>query len=435
MRRYLIVAVAGLLLVAGCTSGSDDENVGAYVTGGGGTASSTTLDPAEAAKAPGVTDTSVKIGVTYVDESAVKASGIDLRLGEYQKSYEVLVDQINKDGGINGRKLDLVFAPINPVGTAPAEEVCLELTEDDEVFAAVGFFLNDAVLCPVELHETAVIGGNQTADRLARAKAPWFTTTPGSEMPKQVVRAFDEHGDLDGKVAVFAAVGDQGLLEDEVLPLLDELGVDVVEKGVLDVPQGDQTATDAGTKVIAEKFEASGADTVLLVGQSSVAWPTAMQNGGYKPKLLFSDASSTQAFLANAATTDTSVMKGAVVGGPYGGDDRVYEEPKMQDCIGTLEDAGIEVPAPDPDDANEKGFTGPEEACVNVALLTAILEAAGKDLNYATFRQAGETLGEVDIPGDPSPRTYGPPPATDGSPKAYLSTFDASTNAFVPVDS
>ena len=73
---------------------------------------------------------------------------------------------------------------------------------------------------------------------------------------------------------------------------------------------------------------------------------------------------------------------------------------------------------------NEKGFTGPEEACANVALLTAILEAAGKDLNYATFRQAGESLGEVDIPGDPSPRTYGPPPATDGSPKAYLSTFD-----------
>ena len=205
MRRYLIVAVAGLLLVAGCTSGSDDENVGSNGSGGGGTASSTTLDPAEAAKAPGVTDTSVKIGVTYVDESAVKASGIDLRLGEYQKSYEVLVDQINEDGGINGRKLDLVFAPINPVGTAPAEEVCLELTEDDEVFAAVGFFLNDAVLCPVELHETAVIGGNQTADRLARAKAPWFTTTPGSEMPKQVVRAFDDHGDLDGKVAVFAA--------------------------------------------------------------------------------------------------------------------------------------------------------------------------------------------------------------------------------------
>ena len=37
--------------------------------------SSTTLDPAEAAKAPGVTDTSVKIGVTYVDESAVEGLG------------------------------------------------------------------------------------------------------------------------------------------------------------------------------------------------------------------------------------------------------------------------------------------------------------------------------------------------------------------------
>ena len=128
--------------------------------------------------------------MTYVDEAAVKASGIDLRLGEYKKSYETLVEQINDKGGINGRQLELVFAPINPVGTAPAEEACLKLTEDEQVFVAVGFFLNDAVLCPVETHDTAVIGGGQTPERMARAKAPWFTLTPGSEMPKKVVTAF-----------------------------------------------------------------------------------------------------------------------------------------------------------------------------------------------------------------------------------------------------
>jgi hypothetical protein len=229
-------------------------------------------------------------------------------------------------------------------------------------------------------------------------------------------------------------VGDQPLLEDEVLPLLDDLGVDVVEKGVLDVPQGDNTASEAGTKVIAQRFEAAGAETVLLVGASSFSWFDAMQKEQYRPKLAISDNTSVQAFLGNAATNDTSLLKGSVVGGPYGGDDRIYEEANMQTCIKTLEDAGIEVPAPDPNDAQEKGFTGPEEACTHVALLSAIVEAAGKDLNYATFRQAGEGLGEVDIPGDPSPRTYGPPPATDGSPKAYLSTFDVATNAFVPQD-
>ncbi|HVN51000.1 MAG TPA: hypothetical protein VMT43_06180, partial [Acidimicrobiales bacterium] len=75
--------------------------------------------------------------------------------------------------------------------------------------------------------------------------------------------------------------------------------------------------------------------------------------------------------------------------------------------------------------------TGPEDACQNMTLLEAILTKAGKDLNYATFRQAGYELGTLTIPGDPAPRNYGPPPATDGSPQAHLSYWDPSTKAFV----
>ena len=47
---------------------------------------------------------------------------------------------MNAKGGINGRKIVPVFEPIDPIGTTPAATACTALTEDDKVFAAIGFF-------------------------------------------------------------------------------------------------------------------------------------------------------------------------------------------------------------------------------------------------------------------------------------------------------
>ena len=429
MRKPLLLAVAALLFVAGCTSGNNNTSAG----GSNGTAN-TVAKSAEAAQAPGVTPDAIKVGVTYVDQKALVASGLTLDLGDYKGSYQALIDQINKEGGINGRKIELTFAPISPIGTAPADAACLHLTEDVKVFVAVGFFLNDAVLCPVEIHDTAVIGGGQTPELMAKAKAPWFTTTPGAEVPVKVVDKFNEKNLLTGKIGVFAHVADASLVNNQVMPELQKLHVDAT-KAILDAPVGDQAAITSGTQTIAQKFKSEGIDKVLLVGPSAADWFLGMQGQSYKPQLLISDTSAVQAFLSNKSTTDTSLLKGAVEGGAYAIDSYVFNEPTMQACFKTLEAAGVKVPAPDPSDPNMKAYTGPEDACVNVTLLKAILEKAGKDLNYATFRAAGYGLGSIQLPGDPAPHTYGPPPATDGSPQAHLSVWDEAKKQFVAENS
>ena len=428
MRKYLVAVVAVAFLVTGCTSGNSTKTAG---TTPANSNSSTTLDAKEAAESPGVTANSIKVGVTYVDQASLKASGLTLNLGDYKDSYQALVDQINASGGINGRKIELTFAPINPIGTAPADAACLHLTEDVKVFVAVGFFLNDAVLCPVQTHNTAVIGGGQTPELMARATAPWFTTNPGSEVPVNVVKAFNDKGLLSGKIAVFAQVADQDLMNNQVLPELTKLGIKPVAKAVLDAPAGDTAAVTSGTQVIGQRFKAEGVTKVLLVGPSSADWFLGMQDQSYQPQILASDSTGVQAFLSNASTHNTSLLKDSVEGSTYGPDSWVFTEPNMQACFTTEKAAGVKIPAPDPSDANQKGYTGPEDACVNVALLKALLLKAGKDLNYATFRQAGYTLGAVSIPGDPNPRHYGPPPATDGSPTVFLSTWDPAKKAYV----
>ena len=107
-----------------------------------------------------------------------------------------------------------MFAGIDPLGTAPAQETCLKFTEDDPVFAAVGFFNADAPLCYAEKHDTPVLGGQITDAYLARAKAPWFTLDPGAEVAPRVIDTLAKAGAFKGgKVGIVAVAADAGPAE------------------------------------------------------------------------------------------------------------------------------------------------------------------------------------------------------------------------------
>jgi hypothetical protein len=424
--------VAALALVAGaCTSGDDSE------AGRGGSSETTAATaPSATGPAPGVTDDTVKIGVTYVDTASLVASGLNYDLGDHEAVYTALFDAINADGGINGRQIEPVFAPIDPTSAAPAEEKCVQLTEDEDVFLITGFFLEDAVTCPLGTHATAVAGGSMTPERLAQAQAPWLAWLPDTDQPETVTRAFADAGELDGTVGVFAAQRDQETMEDVVLPTLDELGIDVAETGIMDAPADDQPAVASAVQTIGQRFESSGVDTVVLVGASGQDWPTNMAaNDSYRPKLLFLESTGARAFYTNAATTDTSVLEGSLVGGGYGPDQARFEEPAMQECIQVLTDAGLETPSPDEsgDDPSNQPYQAAFQACPDVALTRAWLEAAGPDLNYGTLAAAADGL-ELVVPGDPDTRTFGPPPASDGNPAAYLFAWDEDEAGYLPID-
>ena len=275
-----------------------------------------------------------------------------------------------------------------------------------------------------------------TSDRVAQAEAPWLSWLPDEDQPEAVTRAFAEAGELDGTVAVYAAERDQAVMEDTVLPVLEELGIEAVETGVMDAPADDQAAVASSVQTIAQRFEASGADTILLVGASAQDWPTNMAaNDSYRPKLLFLEQTGARAFYTNAATTDTSVLEGSLLGGGYGPDQARFDEPTMQACIQVLSDAGLETPTPEEsgDDPSNQPYQAAFQACPDVALLQAWLTAAGEDLNYGTLTNAIDGL-EVSIPGDPDARTYGPPPDTDGNPTAYLYTWDEGAHDVVLQD-
>jgi len=423
--RHVALALAVGAILAGCTAGDDGSSSGTS-TAGASTPSSVPTGPA-----PGVTDDTVKVGISYVDLEAL-GDIVSLDHGDYELAYNAVIDEINADGGVNGRMIEPVFAPVNPVGTQAADAACLRLTEDEQVFVVLGFFLEDGPLCYVETHQTAVIGGSMTPERLERAQAPWFTTEAGADLQADVVAAMADAGELDGTVGVFARPGEQAMMDDTVLPLLDELGIDVAESAVIDAPPDDTAATNAATQVIAQRFESSGVDQVLLVSTAGLVWASGMEHEDYRPKLLFTDPNSILAFINDAGGRDLSLLDGSVAGNLFGGTAETYGLPAMEDCVGLVRDAGGVV-----DDPGEAAPDAPEtwvsafNACNNVALLRALLEAAGEDLNYGTLA-AGVADGlEVQLPGEPDPLTYGPPPSADGDRPAYLYDWDPDVVDFV----
>ena len=66
-----------------------------------------------------------------------------------------------------------------------------------------------------------------------------------------------------------------------------------------------------------------------------------------------------------------------------------------------------------------------------MALLVAILEKAGPELNYGTFTTAGNNLGEIMLPGSPDPYHFGPLPSADGAPVLYVFVWDEAAKKAV----
>ena len=140
-------------------------SVTGLVVAGTGTAASA------AESGQGVTAGTIKVGVTYPDVAAIK-NLINVDPGNYQVAYTALFNQINAKGGIDGRKISPVFAAVDPLGTAGAATACTQLTEDDKVFAVLGFFQAVDTACYLTTHTTPIVGVFAHGAAVGRRQGP-----------------------------------------------------------------------------------------------------------------------------------------------------------------------------------------------------------------------------------------------------------------------
>src|SRR6516225_3245165 len=220
----------------------------------------TTTSVASAESQQGVTANTIKVGVTYADVAAIR-NIINVDPSNYQVAYTALFNQINAKGGIDGRKIVPVFAPVNPLGTAGAATACTQLTEDDKVFAVLGFFQQPDSACYVQTHNVPIIGASLSTDQAKAATAPWYNNLiSDSDLVPKEMAVFKQEGVFKGeKVAVVGTNIDQPEIN-TVLPVLHKEGVDVVQTAVNSVPDTDTAAQVQEYGTIAQRFQSAGAD-------------------------------------------------------------------------------------------------------------------------------------------------------------------------------
>ena len=429
--RWLVAILAALSLVAAaCSSSGDGETqapdagstsqaesnestVGAHVDDDDadqseGTGSDEGADaPADETNVPlelgrGVTADTITVGFLYLDLDAVRERGlIDLNWGPQDEHVQTIVDHINANGGIGGRSIEVIARPLDPVDPESAQSACLELTEDNEVFAVLGTVRRDEVLCYTEQHETiAIVNANMTQERLDRATAPYVSVNVTRERATQgFVADSVVQGLFDNTAVAVVSVDAVAAATDVAIPALTDAGV-TVELEVL--IQGDGSLGGAASELSAnvESMRARGIDTVFVVGDAVIAVNTFIGEG-YFPTMFFTDQG---AAATTAGRADMSVFPAVYTyGGPTVGTVEGFEEAEFQqECVAPWDAANPDrivenptlVPAGDPSHA-----VGLRIACRALTVFGIIAEAAGPNLNNETFGAALEEVGEFNLPG------------------------------------
>lgn len=425
MRKFAALLAVVLLLGVGCKSTDPDNKSDADST--------TTVAPGEVIeddRAPGVTDDTIKVGVVYPDFAAL-GDAVSINHGDYEAAYTAVIDDLNENGGIHGRELEPVFGAVDPSQATSTDAICTELTQDDPVFVAIGLFYGESVLCFVGVNETAVIGGEMTDERVEQAEAPWFAYDVSTDSLVDAVSTLIENGDLSGKVAILMTDQEQAIYESRIAPVLEDADVEVIETGILNSALDPEQLTGE-SRTVFQRFEAADAPTVLSIGQATAgAVSDGLTDSDYAPQLLFTSTNSVNAY-ARDETRDASVFEGAIGVGVYGPPDEYLGLGGItEECFDVVRDAGITiVPPSEVAEGEPNTIVSALAACQQVALLKAILEGAGEELNYGTFQTAGFDLGEIELPGEPDPFFFGPPPHSDGDRPLYRYEFDVESRQF-----
>ena len=412
MRRVARLLVVSAILVSGA------------VTAAGAGPAAAQAGPSD----QGVTATTIRVGIPYIDLSAVRKFGITLDQGDYRDAYSAIIADLNAHGGVDGRKLVPYIVAVSPVGTAPAATACTQLAGDDRVFVAIAPFEPS---CFLQQGVPTIAGSYQGGP--ASGIAPNFTLTPPQAAYDPVqLKAFAHEGVFKGKkVGIFAG---QTTDENElhiVESALRALHVPVVATAVDAGASGDQPAINQQANIIAQRFQSSGVNEVVAVGEGSLIWPDALQanQSTYHPPFVATNEGTIETAVL-AASLSPAYLRGVLTSSPVPSNYQIWHTPFVQHCDQVVRKAYPSdkiTPPTNPISGSDQTFYSVEAACINMALFTTIAKAAGKNLTVARFENAGHGLHNATIPGAASSVSFGPGRSYPLGP-VILVTYDPAKN-------
>ncbi len=384
MKAAAALVTAGVLLAGACTNTEPAE-------GGSDNGDSSAGD------STGVTDDTIRVGWPTLDQAALVEAGLATDFGDITTIAQAMVADWNEGDGINGRQVELVELVFGTDPTnllADMQRLCLELTEDEEVFATAAYtWFGDAVTCLAGDHDTPLLTQSSQSQTV-------FDTGKGNiflanflweDALRSAVVAVDESGDLAEaeKIGVFGTLepGIREAVDDGLAPALEEAGTEIAEDGM--IPFG-APVDNAAVAAVVSRFKSEGVDTVFAVGNFYIngAFMTEAEQQGFRPTYIMSDLSE---------GTDDLVLKFAppeqlekAIGASWKGKspDPVSTE-AGQDCLTNY--------APNAESVTQQ--IGASQTCELLEILRQGLEGAGDSPTRGSFLDALADIGSFTTSG------------------------------------
>lgn len=378
----VIAAVA--MLAAACSS----------TTATGNTSTSSSGTPG-----PGITDTTITIGLETNKKSQDNQGGTGIQVPEAAVQVPILVNQINAAGGINGRKITLVESDFDPSQPAAPQEnaACNTFTKDNKVFAVLALRTDasEAYLKCLEAAGTLLIASSPTQP----VTTALLTTNPNLYAPQTMVldrhvpafvNALDSAGYLKGaKLGVLVSSTNplfQSVYDSIMVPSLKDVGVTPVYTGK--VPDDFAAAGDAAGAEL-PKMAAAGVDRLIALEPNGIGIGTFIAGGqqaGFAPKAAMSTFDTPDpvraALPAGTLTGVTGYAFGTIVDDPEVDGLNV----PATKCIADLTKAGQQVA-----DSNGRGVTLVN--CAGIWFLADALKNVQGVVNAESFAAGVKALG------------------------------------------
>ncbi len=408
-RMHKAVAAALLavaLVAAGCGGGSDKKSTTGATDGtpsGGGTTG----------LSPGVTASSIKLGVAMVDFDCI-AAFVDETRPSQRAAFQAFIDDVNTKGGINGRKLVPVYKTVCPINPAGSLAACTAFADDDNVFAVVGGFgdiTGDVPLCMTKQHKRILITYVLSDDTVAKAPPGLLLTPdilPGRRIKVIMSLLKTEKKVLAGKtVAVLADASSSERVNKVVEPGLKSLGVKRGSTAILTISgTGDTTAAQSQLDSFIERWKTEHVNALVMAGEGVTSKQFVEKMKSAFPNItLISDNTDT----IQGARDET---KAGVKPNPYEGmisaegrtGDSHQTTAHFKRCKAIFEGAtGSTIPRADAVVKAKNGkrddtYGEEEDACATVTMFTEIATKVGKDLNNANWTKVVNGYGKIDVP-------------------------------------
>jgi ABC-type branched-subunit amino acid transport system substrate-binding protein len=324
MKRYgrwvVALVVVGALLLAACTPDSSTKQ---GASGGSGSAASGLAAGNDTASSTtGISDDAINVAFIGVDFSALAATGLVPQLGDQQKQVQAFVDDINANGGINGRRINLHFKLLDVLngGADAIQAACIEATQE---FKAAVVLLppaaaRDMARCTSVTNKTLTIYATGMDEGLYHESQGRLFTPAGMSIDRQFRGWADQMNQLqylEGKT-VGVVDGDQPQeflngVNDALIPELDKLNHKPAQ--VVTLPCGAATTSCDQYDAAAQKLKDAGVGTVFmtLANTFGTGLVQAAANIGYHPKWLLEGNQTTDTVL-NFFTSVKQDLEGSV---------------------------------------------------------------------------------------------------------------------------